>query len=76
MIDAGHRKHAEKVECDGQKHRKAAPSDPNDAQATKMKDDERNAANKIDAIGLGTNDFWTFSGIIGINPLNERGGVG
>jgi len=73
MENASDGKHPEKIERDCRPNGKPAPTRPQDAQATKMQNEKRNAANQVHAVGLGANRLRRFERVIGIDPLHERG---
>jgi len=67
----GHGKHPYKVKRDGGPHREPTPACPDHTQAAQMQHDERNAADKINPIGLRADGLGRLDGIVRVNPLDE-----
>ena len=71
MQNSGDGKHPDEVEGDSRSHSEPTPTHPDQAKAPEMQDNKGNATDEVDAIGLGTDGFRGFKGVIGINPLKK-----
>ena len=72
MVNRRNRKHPDEIESDSNNHGHRAPANPDDAQTSNMKDEERNEALKIHFFRLLAGGFSPFGKIVGVDRADRE----
>ena len=71
MIEASDGKHSHEIKGDGDGDGGPAPMDPEDTEATEVKEEKRETPTPFEAIWARLNEFCAFGKIIRVEPLAD-----
>ncbi len=71
VIDPSDCEHPYEVKSQSNGYHEPAATNPDHTEAAKMKDNEGNRSDQIDAVALRADHFGWLGGVVGIDPLNQ-----